>query len=129
MVFFKTLPFASRPAPFLFSFSHFFDGRKQQIGEGDEPRTRRLHRQVNWGWIKTKQLEALGAFEPLITGKLFQQVQDVFGGKRGARPTKHNRINAEFPLRGFQHHMNAYFPLANPAVSGRSPLAHSRKPA
>jgi hypothetical protein len=87
------------------------------------------HRQVNWGWIKTKQLEALGAFEPLITGKLFQQVQDVFGGKRGARPTKHNRINAEFPLRGFQHHMNAYFPLANPAVSGRSPLAHSRKPA
>jgi hypothetical protein len=43
MVFFKTLPFASRPAPFLFSFS-LFDGRKQQIGEGDEPRARRFLR-------------------------------------------------------------------------------------
>ena len=53
------------------------------------------------GLIRTKQVEARGTFDALVTEELFQQVQDTLSGKRGARPMRHHKINAEFPLRGF----------------------------
>jgi len=53
------------------------------------------------GLIRTKQVEARGTFDALVTEELFQQVQDTLNGRRGARPTRHHKINAEFPLRGF----------------------------
>jgi hypothetical protein len=59
-----------------------------------------LRNPVYWGRIKTKQVEALGAFEPLTTEKLFQQVQDVIAGKRGARSARHHKTNVEFALKG-----------------------------
>ncbi len=73
------------------------------------------------GLIRTKQVEARGTFDALVTEELFQQVQDVLSGKRGARPTRHHKINAEFPLRGFLRCFKCGRPLTAGFPKGKYP--------
>ncbi len=85
--------------------------RKQMTALGLRTRTGRTISQQGFaqlirnpaycGLIRTKQVEARGTFDALVTEELFQRVQDTLNGRRGARPTRHHKINAEFPLRGF----------------------------
>lgn len=105
--------------------------RKQIIALGLRTRTGRtisqqgfaqlIRNPVYCGLIRTKQVEARGTFDALVTEELFQQVQDTLNGKRGARPTRHHKINAEFPLRGFLLCSKCGRPLTAGFAKGKYP--------
>jgi site-specific DNA recombinase len=58
-----------------------------------------LHNRVYCGWVKQKDIVARGAFEPLISEELFEQVQEQMKGR--SKRQKHAKHHEDWPLRRF----------------------------
>ncbi|GAA4813075.1 recombinase family protein [Litoribaculum gwangyangense] len=61
-----------------------------------------------------------GIHEPIISKKLFDQVQDVLDAKRKKHHVTHSRINPKFPLKGFLLCPECKRPLTASVCKGRS---------
>ena len=58
-----------------------------------------LHNRVYCGWVKQTDIIARGAFEPLISEELFEQVQEAMKGR--SKRQKHAKHHDDWPLRRF----------------------------
>lgn len=58
-----------------------------------------LHNRVYCGWVTQKDITVRGAFEPLISEELFEQVQEAMQGR--SKRQKHAKHSEDWPLRRF----------------------------
>jgi len=58
-----------------------------------------MHNRTYCGWVKSKDIVARGAFEPLISEELFERCQIQLNGR--SRKQKHAKKHEDWPLRRF----------------------------
>jgi site-specific DNA recombinase len=62
--------------------------------------SRMLRNQIYAGWVVSGENKVNGLHQPLVTQDLFDSVQDALDGKE-APPVVYQKVNSEFPLKGF----------------------------
>jgi site-specific DNA recombinase len=85
-----------------------------------------LRNELYAGWVCGAGVRVLGKHEPIITEKLYADVQRVLDGKGAGGPLPRPKGNPDFPLRGFVRCATCDRVLTAGHATGRNKVKHAR---
>ncbi len=85
-----------------------------------------LRNELYAGWICASGLRVAGKHEPIVTEKLYADVQRVLNGNGTGTPLPRTKGNPDFPLRGFVQCATCGKGLTGGHATGRNKVKHAR---